>query len=224
MKPDYFWQLRERTASYICGAGLTYSEMRLPPILGEEALHVKRSSVEVGNRILVQFAIACLAVEPAKNLDTNRVKIIHWLESNSLIHAVNQWERQILLTTGRLSRMNKTLILDSIESMVALAWSTRCVDNLDPFVAVTDDFGSIFPSIDDNESSEDFITRSFLRNVSDLHNMLDLYYVLDWMRVNSLITGISNRKAPEAYLVRRRRHSLEWLFSEKDWADVSLDT
>ena len=83
---------------------------------------------------------------------------------------------------------------------------------------------SLAPKVGDkNQEALSFISNAKLRSVDEIMQAEDLAYCLDWFAKKAELTGETVLPV-RAYVVRKRRHALSWLFSKQSWDEVSLDT
>ena len=111
------------------------------------------------------------------------------------------------------------------ETFWSIFWALGFVDDISDASELCDSLQAI-QLIAKNASVDDLKSKSKLRDVEEILDMLDLYYRYHWAVVNKLFidenTNIGNL-IPSNVIERRR--GLEWLISsEEDWYNISLDT
>jgi len=113
--------------------------------------------------------------------------------------------------------------MHQIEGMWALCWCLRVVPDLNFSQPCRSDFVSLLPDLKKEEAGAAFRKQSSLREPNEIIAKCDLAYCLHWGLVHS--QQMRKKKQPiEPYIVIERRRALEWLLSEDNWEDVSLDT
>jgi len=107
----------------------------------------------------------------------------------------------------------------------ALVWALGLID--DAAFSVPDevcDGGEAVKIVSSCKDYDDFRSKTKLRDIEDILDMLDLYYRYHWAVVDD---RLNNRETIgiDPGVVTERRRGLEWLVSDvEDWEEVSLDT
>lgn len=90
--------------------------------------------------------------------------------------------------------------------------------------SIEDTLAAMFPSIEDNESVDEFIKGYKLRPEAEMFSMLYYFYRAHWVARNNSLNGINDDKVNMSIIMERRR-ALEWVCdSSLEWDDISLDT
>lgn len=205
--------LRDSSKSVVESLGYLFNESL--PALGD--VQVQHGESEVVGRIL------CLYVCIACSFGFSKEQAVSWLERESLMGFLTDYETEFL--NGQ-SESYKTVIQWQVEALWALTWGCGYHDELDFGASCPDSFIGIFPDLKTGQASDDFVSRCSIRSGEDIAAMLDLNYCLHWAVRNSGLTGkaqSANGKV-EPRVIEERRRALEWMVSNDDWDDVSLDT
>lgn len=79
--------------------------------------------------------------------------------------------------------------------------------------------------VGDCKNYEDFKSKTKLRDIEEILDMLDLYYRYHWACVEKRLKPETNIGTLDPEVVWERRRGLEWLISNiDDWNEISLDT
>jgi hypothetical protein len=108
--------------------------------------------------------------------------------------------------------------------MWALAWTVGKVDELDFSNACGDDFIDMLPDLRFDERSDALRSGIKLRTVREVEEACDLAYCLHWAIREALRIGARVPGKVQNYVIRQRRHALQWLISEEPWDEVHMDT
>lgn len=212
-------QARQNTSVVLGEQGIVLPYAAIPS-LGE--LADGKSTVEIAKRSLALFASICIVAEPTQRRRYAKEKVRRWLTSNGI---------------GDLSRNERALVFDEkvthalevaasqeLDALYALTWSIGLVEKLDPEARISATFGEIFPNIELDSPAHQFISEARKREPTELINTLDKYFCLDWAFRESSLTGAPPPIAVPWLVVRKRRFALEWILSENEWDEISLDT
>ncbi len=63
-----------------------------------------------------------------------------------------------------------------------------------------------------------------MKSVSEIAKALDLAYCLHWSIRDAEIHGREIPRVLSPNVIIQRRKALEWMFSEENWDEVTLDT
>jgi len=182
------------------------------PIL-EEDLNL-RGQAEIVDRALVLHVI----VANAYGFDGQSA--IAWLEAERLGNALLEPERSAL--EGKKGQTIGNRIL--VEALWAICWSLSIVEELDFGQYCSDDLVTLLPDLSVAETSAQFREQVILRPVHEVIESCDLAYLLDWGLIHSRLHGTKLPGKVHPYVIQERRRALEWLLSDVDWYEVSLDT
>lgn len=186
------------------------------PLLDEGK--IKHDCSEVANRILALYVCVACAYGFSKASGAE------WLRREWLWDALTEPEREFL--AGRSEAVTPT-IQWQVEALWSLTWAAGYHDDLDFLSPCPDSFVKIFPDLKKGEGTENFKGKCKLRSLKAISEKLDLYYCLHWAVRNSelrdsQIERRQNMVEGQVYIERRR--ALEWILSDEDWSDLSLDT
>ena len=109
-------------------------------------------------------------------------------------------------------------------SPYAFAWALGLRTTLD-FGSICDD-GLIgeFPDLKKMAPAAPFLARARLRTADELACALDLAYCIHWAITAAVLEGDDVPGQVPGYVVIERRWALEWVLSDADWDEISLDT
>lgn len=111
-----------------------------------------------------------------------------------------------------------------VEALNAFAWVLGYVHEMEFDQICANNLITLYPEIKNKDACSEFRTKSNLRSLEELVEKCDLAYCLHWAIKQA---ELSNRRLPNdigAYVIIERRRVLEWVLSDHDWQDVSLDT
>ena len=109
------------------------------------------------------------------------------------------------------------------ESYWALCYALGLIDSIEDASNICDTNLAI-SFVSKSKDFEDFKSKCKLRDIEEILDMLDLYYRYHWATTDNRMnpdTPIGNLNDE---IVVERRRGLEWLFIDKDWFDIPLDT
>jgi hypothetical protein len=174
-----------------------------------------RSEQEVIDRLLGMYCVAAVAY------GFNRQFAVDWLQSNTENDLLTVAERKYL-KTGDGSVQEFKL---QIEAIWALYWSCGFAENEFSFSRqCPQDFASRLPDVKKNQTTHHFRSQSSLRDISEIVQMADVAYCIHWAYTHASLSGKRILGGLPEYVVRERRHALDWLLEFEDWDAISLDT
>ena len=206
--------LRESTKSTVESLGYQFNPNL--PVLDE--VQVQRNCTEVSNRILSLYACVACAYGFSK------ATAIEWLKREQLWESLTESERQFL--EGRAESSTST-IQWQVEALWSLTWTAGYHDDLDFSRPCPDSFIQLFPDLKKGEDTASFKAKCQLRPSEAIIEKLDLSYCLHWAVRDFELSGRETGRGPnkvEGQVIVERRRALEWIISDDDWDDVSLDT
>lgn len=208
-----FSNARIRSKRILDNLGYEFSES-LPLLDNAEMM---RDRTTVTSRILGLHAAVALAY----GYDERQGVIRSWLASENLSDHLTPLESQFVSGAVELFPIMQW----RVEALFALAWACKITD-LSLLDLVPDELVMWFPKISQSESPDNFRNRIELRTPADLVLELDLLYCLASAKTDLHLCGTIDRNPSSLDLrsVQQRRHALEWLLSDLDWEDISLDT
>lgn len=174
-----------------------------------------RSEEDIINRLL------CLNAVVSSSYGLSKDKAIAWLEQENLKPFLLENETNFLY-----SSMNEVDIFKTqIEGMWTLSWCLGLISNkLVIENKCTNSFVSILPDLKVFASSNNFKKQAELRSTNKILPIIDYYYCAHWSITAMRYEGMLIPKKIAPYIVIGRRMALEWLFTNDDWYDISLDT
>ena len=191
-----------------------------PPLLEASEMDIRPMQVIV-SRALAIFAALCVAYEPVKTRAAASKEVVEWLTLHHLDSNLTTVERSVVM---QVARRDAGAVESEVESLYALAWALNLVDDLDPRRYVPDTFGGLFPNISRGSKPDVFASDARLRARAEIIGQLDLYYCLHWSLREAERKASGFSLPVEPYVIRYRRLALEWLTSDDQWDDISLDT
>ncbi len=191
---------------------LGYNVIKSLPRL-DEAVRT-RSLDEAVKRLL------CLHAAAACAYGFDRKKALSWLQQENANQSLAASERQFL--EQGIGDPNRFKI--QIEGMWTLAWVLGLTPNLDFGKDCDGGFAALLPNLKVNENSSSLRQRTKLRSVEEIIRADDLVYCLHWSVRQAQLDGGKPPGKVQPYVVEERRRSLDWMLSNEQWDDVSLDT
>lgn len=192
---------------------LGYGTNEQLPLL--EYTEITRSVTEVVDRLLGMHCVAAAAY------GFNRELAVNWLNTNLAWAALTDDERHFLLT-GEGSTQDFKF---QIEGMWALYWA--CGLTRDEFsfgFQCPRNFVTRLPDLKASHDASVVRDAATLRDAVELVQMADIAYCIHWsQRQSALGTTDKHLWIPE-YVIRERRHALDWILECDDWETVALDT
>ena len=208
-----FVEARGRSLDILISQG--YQVAPSLPFLGD--CEIRRDSDSIVGRLLSLHAVVALSF----GWDQRKIAIRTWLKNEQLTHYLSPLESKFVFNDGGLAGSMQW----RVEALFALAWASGLtqVSILDPLPG---NFVTLFPSISKSESTTEFRERVSTRSTDDILRELDLLYCLASAKTDLHIHGQIDQgnSTPTLLSVQQRRHSLEWILSEDEWEEVSLDT
>lgn len=185
---------------------------QLPLLDNKEVL---RSVNEVVDRLLGMYCVAAAAY------GFNRESAVNWLNANVAWEPLTPDERQFLLTGKGPIQEYKF----QIEGIWALYWACGLAGSEFSFGSqCPQNFVTRLPDLKTNQDVQPIRARAALRDVSQVFQMADTAYCIHWAQRQSVLVGQVNRHAIPEYVIRERRHALDWLLEGEDWDKIALDT
>lgn len=163
---------------------------------------------QVRSRPDIEARAAILNVVQARVFDMPEDVAMRWLLDAHVLDELTPAEWGFI-ASGRGDRM---LYADQLESLYALAWILGLAPTLDPAMPCSGDLPDLLPDLRGPESLADWRGRSLSaqRDLSEVAEMLDLYYCLDWMCEQAHRSGMASPMGLDGNLIWHRRWSLEW--------------
>jgi hypothetical protein len=111
-----------------------------------------------------------------------------------------------------------------IEAIWALCWAAGIVKDMDFSKECANDFVTLLPNLNINETSVLFSSKVKIRPMTEIIQECDLAYCLHWAIKESNLYGKLKVRGIKDYIVIERRKALEWLICDCKWEEISLDT
>lgn len=176
---------------------------------------IVRSVDECVDRLLGMYCVAAAAYGFSRQLAAD------WLRAKVAGYPLTPGERQFLET-------GKGPVHDykfQIEGMWALYWACGHAGSEFSFASqCPQDFVTRFPALKKNQDAGAFRTKTVLRDVTQVVRMADTAYCIHWAHKQAVFGGQANGQAMPEYVIRERRHALDWLLDGEDWDNIALDT
>jgi hypothetical protein len=149
---------------------------------------------------------------------------LDWLVSDGLMSKLESDEVKFL-EMYRYDALNSwTSTGPIIHSLFTLTWVLSLFDSADFERTIPDELASKFPSIELTESSNEFRQSCKLADRIDILSFADFAYCLHWWEREKSLRGMNKSPYVPDFVVRSRRHAIEWVLSNDSWSSVSLDT
>ncbi|UOQ98717.1 DUF4272 domain-containing protein [Hymenobacter sp. 5317J-9] len=185
------------------------------PILETPAL---RPLNEIKGRMAVMNAMLNIAFNAPVHIIKN------WIESHALTEFLSDSERIILSkSNNELTDFDTGSLHWYLESLWALMWATKMIDDLEAEEPVGDNMASLLPNLQKGDNNKKIDSILGLRQELEIYEMLDYYYRLHWYCVDERLNG--RQAVLREGLVYERRKSLEWVCNRaNDWDNVEMGT
>ena len=185
------------------------------PILETPSL---RTIVEIKGRMSVMNALINIAFEAPTYI------IKEWVEEHNLTKFLSSSENAILeKDNDDLTEVEINSLRWYLESLWALMWLTKMIDNLDAEKHVGDNQASLLPNLEQGDNNEIIDNLQNIRPEEEIYAMLDYYYRLHWYCVDEKLNQ-RQAKLNEGQIYERRK-SLEWAYNRaNDWDNVEMGT
>ncbi|MBQ8425098.1 MAG: DUF4272 domain-containing protein [Clostridia bacterium] len=233
---------RQNTIKKLKELDISYNE-NLSYIESSEEIKLK-SIDEICKRIIASFCAIQVACDINQGNDYKEsVEFFKGiLEKYDIKNCFNEKEKRIF--EGNYTSQDAIDLDWEYETMWALMWAVNLVDDISDGSLLCDCEAAITLIVTSN-GFEDFKSKCHLRDIEEILDMLDLYYMYHWAiveyrcfnnyayitkeNVEFVKTDIVNKKVKIGNLnssnVVERRRGLEWLISnENDWYDIELNT
>lgn len=145
-------------------------------------------------------------------------KAYHWLEENRLKKFLSSNEVTFLK-----KHKNPSSFQCGFEGLYVFAWLLGHLEDFDLLSRCPDTLVGLYPNLKVGEPSNKFSLESSLIKSDKIIEQLDLAYCLHWSLVHNRLKG-NLSPLPALSMLAERRKVLEWVCSDDDWDDISLDT
>jgi len=175
---------------------------------------ILRPKKEVTDRVLCLYALIGLSMD-----NVNRVALKDWLIDEGVYGSLEIGEKQLFEIPRREYPRNKKMELSWLrESMFLLIWAGDYVKEELSLPREQVDIEKYLKFIPPEVPSIKFEKEFEYRSIEEIHFQVDLNYCL-----HSIIREDKIKEIDNSVLLERRR-ALEWLVSNDNWCEVSLDT
>lgn len=203
-------ETRELTIEYLSTLGVVVPS-QLPLI---DEFRFVRGAQEILDRMMAMHAVAASAY----GFPTQ--KAAAWLAKTRSGEWLTRSEREFMATGSG----NCPTFKLQIEGVFALAWTIQLVESLDPAVPCPSNFVTLMPNIRLSEGVDRLASIAKLRPTSELESALDIYYCLSWLGRESTLQRRAMPAGISQWLIAERRRALEWVTTDIEWSDLTLDT
>ncbi|MGB3465103.1 MAG: DUF4272 domain-containing protein [Cyclobacteriaceae bacterium] len=181
----------------------------------EEQVEI-RSKKEVIDRI---YALVTIAAKGEGVATEHLQDVMERLSIDSFSEKEEIW-----LATDTLTDQDKVNATWRYESLYLLLWSISRVEEL-PYPSVICPVEEIVAMII-KSSREDFAKQAKLRETSEILDMLDLIYRMNWACVDARLNGEEVSGNLQPGVVYERHYALNWLvnYMDQEWDNISTDT
>ena len=201
-----------RDRSLLTAESLGYETNSGLPLL-DEGLTLRLVDDLVG-RSLALFAVV------AGSYGFDKKSAISWLEAENAFNYLAESEKSFLID----DEGDGSYIQSQVEALNAFAWSLGIVKHLAFDQVCENNLIKQFPDIKNNGDSSAYRAKSKSRSLGEIVQSCDLAYCLHWAIVQAQIEGKKLLGDVGPHVIIERRRALEWMLSEEDWDELSLDT
>lgn len=143
-----------------------------------------------------------------------------WIKSNSLEKHLTKKEHIALSHLGA----EKKHFQLQVESVFALSWTLGLVSCFDVFSECDRSLVKHLPNLKNAESCESYKRFANLRDPDEILCIHDLLYCVHWAFVQARVDGSRIPAHTDEIAIAFRRKPFEWMFSDTDWDEISLET
>lgn len=215
---------RSKNNQYIKKMGIACYE-NLPVI--ESSSNVKLRDLDT----ICKRAITCLLsvqlacdIEENHNYEESKSMFLNLLKEFGVVNELLKSEQKLF--DNQYNRQDVRNVVWTYECYWSLVWALGLINN-DEIIIPNDvcNCKKAIVIVGDCKDFEEFKSKTKIRNIEEILDMLDLYYRYHWACVEKRINPDTNIGVLDAEVVWERRKGLEWLISNvEDWNDISLDT
>lgn len=184
---------------------LSQWNISIPNTLPEIDEHLVRDEDEVIKRTLSLEAVLAAA------FGLDKMKASSWVEQNNFFDSLSVIEIGFL--EGQVSDEKVKL---RVEALYTLAWALGLYEDFDLNRLCPDNLATILPDIRTGETAKDFKKKVHLRDETQIRQLADIIYCLDWAYTNAVVQKQTPPLPLKEYIVRERRRAVDWLLGE-DW-------
>lgn len=213
---------RQKTHASLRELGISYNPYL--PFFDDSKTSQPKDLEQMCRRAMTALLVIQVACDvQAGNYDDAKTFIEQKLADYGLTDNLNQLETRIM--TGQFSEQDVIDMAWTYESYWSLVWALGLIDDICDASTICD-CDTAIRLVSQAESLDGFMASCRLRPVTEILDMLDLYYNYHWAVRNYQLhpedTHIGNLNPS---VVWERRRGLEWLLAEEqDWQDIELHT
>ena len=200
--------LRQRSVRLVQNMGADVSdELPLLEVRGE------RTQSQIVERTL------CLTAVLAAAYGFDRSRSMDWLEREGLMNSISANEHAFLV-----EGVFAEEIASQVECMYVLGWTLGFLQQFDLNGKLPSNLVLTFPDLKKDETTSDFKRRALRRSQTDLLEVADFAYCLNWIIRDAVIHRTPLPRMLNPVAVLHRRKALQWLITEDPWDQVELNT
>ena len=143
------------------------------------------------------------------------------LDTFNVRDKLNSKEKKLF--DGSYSEQDVIDVVWTYESYWSLCYALGLIDSIEDAGNICDTDKAI-NFVSKSKNFDDFKSKCKLRDIEEILDMLDLYYRYHWATTDNRMNPATPIGNLNDEIVVERRRGLEWLFLDKDWFDISLDT
>jgi hypothetical protein len=174
-----------------------------------------RPIAEIADRFL-----ALCGIVATSSFGLDRSKAWLWLEREGVWGSLTDEEQRFILHGA--DNLNDFQV--RTEARWALAWVLGLVNDLDFGAYNRDHYDADVPTIWENEPTAAWRAGLRCRSFEEIAAACDLGYCIHWAIRDADLNGREIPGAVRTYVIRQRRHALEWVLNIEDWDNISLNT
>jgi Domain of unknown function (DUF4272) len=213
--------IRLQSAEKCAGLGF-HIPLGTPPLIDAAEVSPK-AEVVVLERMLSLFSVLSIVFEPQATFKEALEEVGKWTAQYEVASNFSANENTVFFAKSSAQLQDR--FWGQQESLYVLGWSLGWVECVDTTDYLPEDFGSIFPDITKGDSPEHFRSKCRLRSLETLLVELDFWYCLHWWVTEHRNDSEQRKKMIlSTVAIRARRKALEWMVTDQDWDEVSLDT
>ncbi len=215
---------RKRNNEYIKGMGIACLDS-LPTIESSSDVKLKDLDTICKRAVasLLSIQLAC-DIEEEKNYDESKTLFSGLLKEYKVEKELLDKEKKLF--DNKYNRQDVRDIAWTYETYWAIVWALGLID--DSEIKIPNDICNCKKAITlvgDCKTYEEFKSKTKIRDIEEILDMLDLYYRYHWACVEKRVRPETNIGILNPEVVWERRKGLEWLVSSiTDWNYISLDT
>lgn len=215
---------RTKNNKYIKKMGIACYE-ELPVIESSSNVKLKDLDVICKRAIasLLSIQVAC-DIEEKRNYEESRSMFYNLLKEFNVEKDLLDSEKKLF--DNNYNKQDVRNVVWTYECYWSLVWALGLIE--DDEIKIPSDVCNCKKAITlvgDCKNFEEFKSKTKIRNIEEILDMLDLYYRYHWACVEKRVNPDTNIGVLDCEVVWERRKGLEWLISNiDDWNEIPLDT